>query len=214
MAKSALDKAREAPGSTKARILAAAEEVFAARGFQGASTREIAARAGVNISSLHYHWESKETLYFTVFRAIYDRIVDLLRNTLAPVLARQGKRESVLIDVTMRQLFDFFADNPNIPKLLMRRIVENEEIDVGIERDVLVPAWTVFAQWLGGRLGRRRVEDLDSRLFMLSVHSVLLVYLLDSRSYQTLLGGSVRSGVLRERVRAHAIDLVHRLLAA
>ena len=64
MTKTALDKAREAPGSTKARILTAAEEVFAARGFQGASTREIAARAGVNISSLHYHWESKETLYF------------------------------------------------------------------------------------------------------------------------------------------------------
>src|ERR1041384_7574683 len=86
MAKSAFEKAREAPGSTKARILAAAEEVFAARGFEGASTREIAARAGVNISSLHYHWESKETLYFAVFRNVFDRIVDLLQNTLAPLL--------------------------------------------------------------------------------------------------------------------------------
>jgi AcrR family transcriptional regulator len=212
MAKSALDKAREAPASPKGRILAAAEEVFAARGFSGASTREIAARAGVNISSLHYHWESKETLYFAVFRAIYDRIAGLLHHTLAPLLARPGRRAQV-IDLTMCALFDFFADNPNVPKLLMRRIVENEEIDIGIERDVLVPAWGVFAEWLG-RLGRRRVPDVESRLFMLSVHSVLLVYLLDSRPYQTLLGGSVRSGALRERVRAHAIELVHRLLAA
>jgi AcrR family transcriptional regulator len=210
--KSALEKAREAPGSTKARILAAAEEVFAGKGFQGASTREIAARAGVNISSLHYHWESKETLYFAVFRNIYDGIVDLLRNTLAPLLVRQGKREQV-IDVTMRELFDFFADNPNVPKLLMRRIVENEEIDVGIERDILAPAWTVFSEWLG-RLGRRSFSDDESRLFMLSVHSVLLVYLLDSRSYRSLLGGSVRSGPLRERVRRHVTQLVHRLLAA
>jgi AcrR family transcriptional regulator len=210
--KSALEKAREAPGSTKARILAAAEEVFAGKGFQGASTREIAARAGVNISSLHYHWESKETLYFAVFRNIYDGIVDLLRNTLAPLLVRQGKREQA-IDVTMRELFDFFADNPNVPKLLMRRIVENEEIDVGIERDVLAPAWTVFSEWLG-RLGRRSFSDDESRLFMLSVHSVLLVYLLDSRSYRSLLGGSVRSGPLRERVRRHVTQLVHRLLAA
>jgi AcrR family transcriptional regulator len=210
--KSALEKAREAPGSTKARILAAAEEVFAGKGFQGASTREIAARAGVNISSLHYHWESKETLYFAVFRNIYDGIVDLLRNTLAPLLVRQGKREQA-IDVTMRELFDFFADNPNVPKLLMRRIVENEEIDVGIERDVLAPAWTVFSEWLG-RLGRRPFSDDESRLFMLSVHSVLLVYLLDSRSYRSLLGGSVRSGPLRERVRRHVTQLVHRLLAA
>jgi AcrR family transcriptional regulator len=59
VAKTALEKAREAPGSTKARILAAAEAVFAEKGFQGASTREIAGRAAVNISSLHYHWESK-----------------------------------------------------------------------------------------------------------------------------------------------------------
>src|ERR1043166_1179893 len=103
MAKTALDKAREAPGSTKGRILAAAEEVFAAKGFQGASTREIATRAGVNISSLHYHWESKETLYFAVFRNIYEQIVDLLRNTLAPLLARQEARASAL-GVTQRHL--------------------------------------------------------------------------------------------------------------
>src|SRR5258706_1983258 len=77
--RSALEKAREAPASTKARILAAAEEVFAAKGFAGASTREIAAQARVNISSLHYHWESKETLYLAVFQNIYDRILDVIR---------------------------------------------------------------------------------------------------------------------------------------
>ena len=211
MAKSALEKAREAPGSTKARILVAAEEVFAARGFPGASTREIAARAGVNISSLHYHWESKETLYFAVFRNIFDRIVDLLRNTLEPLVACEGSRDAA-IATTMHQLFDFFADNPNVPKLLVRRIVDNEEIDVGIERDLLEPAGGVFSQWLS-RLGRAPTSDEESRLFMLSVHSVLLVYLLDSRSYRGLLGGSVRSGPLRARVRDHVTQVVQRLLA-
>jgi AcrR family transcriptional regulator len=212
MTKSALDKAREAPTSTKGRILAAAEEVFAAKGFQGASTREIAARAGVNISSLHYHWESKETLYFTVFRNIFDQIVALLRDTLAPVLERQVRRESA-IELTMRELFDFFADNPNVPKLLMRRIVENEELDIGIEREVLLPAWGVFAEWLT-RYGRKPVSEEESRFFMLSLHSVMLVYLLDSRSYRTLLGGSVRTGPLRDRVREHVTQLVNRLLSA
>jgi len=209
--KSALQKAREAPGSTKARILAAAEEAFAARGFQGASTREIAARAHVNISSLHYHWASKETLYFAVFEDIFDRIVDLLQNTLAPLLARPGRREEI-VAVAMGGLFDFFADHPNVPKLLLRRIVENDEIDVGIERDILVPAWGVFAEWLA-RIGRRRFSSEESRLFMLSVHSVLLVYLLDSRSYRSLLGGSVRTAPLRDQIRRHVITLVHRLLA-
>jgi AcrR family transcriptional regulator len=211
VAKTALEKAREAPGSTKARILSAAEEVFAARGFEGASTREIAARAGVNISSLHYHWESKETLYVAVFRNIYDQIVALLQNTLAPLLAHHREPEAV-IDLVMRQLFDFFADNPHVPKLLVRRIIENEDSDVGIERDILTPAWTVFSEWLS-RLGRRKFSDTESRLFMLSVQTVLLVYLLDSHSYRSLLGGSTRVSPLREQVRDHVINLVHQLLA-
>jgi AcrR family transcriptional regulator len=209
--KTALDKAREAPGSTKARILTAATEVFAARGYRGASTRDIAARAGVNISSLHYHWASKETLYSAVLRDIYDQLTGLLGSTLAPVLESHLDQRQV-VDLAMRQLFDFFADNPNVPKMLMRRIVEGEELE-GIDRDILVPAWGVFADWLT-KVGRRRFSDAESRFFMLSVHSVLLVYLLDSKAYQSVLGASVRGTDLREQLRQHVTELVHRLLAS
>ena len=212
MAKTALEKAREAPGSTKARILTAAEEVFAAKGFEGASTREIAARAGVNISSLHYHWESKETLYYAVFRNIFDQLVDLLGNTLTPLLAGQQEHEAA-IRIAMPPLFDFFADNPNVPKLLLRRVVENEDVDVGVEQDVLLPAWRTFTEWLG-RVGRQRLPESESRFFMLTVYAVVLVYLLDSRSYQTLLGGSVRQEPTRGAVRDHIVRVVVRLLAA
>jgi len=43
---------------------------------------------------------------------------------------------------------------------------------------------------------------------------VLLVYLLDSTAYRSLLGGSVHAAPIREQVRRHVIELVHRLLAA
>ena len=209
--RSALERAREAPQSTKARILATAEDVFARRGFAGAATREIAAQAGVNISSLHYHWESKETLYFAVFRNVFDQIVHLLENTLPPLLGRHRDKRAV-VDVAMGALFDFFAGNPNVPKLLLRRIIDDTDSDLGIERDVLAPSWEQFSAWLA-RLGRP-FTDAESRLFMLSVHSVLLVYLLDSSAYRSLLGGSVHAAPIRDQVRRHVIELVHRLLAA
>jgi AcrR family transcriptional regulator len=210
VSKTALDKAREAPRSTKARILAAAEEVFAARGFAGASTREIAARAGVNISSLHYHWASKETLYLAVFRNVFDHITELLGKAVQGVQAAQlDRREAV--DRVMAEAFDYFADHPNVTRLLVRRIVEDQEGDAGLERDVLEPAWSMFDAWLG--LGVSRPPG-ESRLFMLSLYSVVLVYLLDSQAYQGLLGGSVRESPLREQVRAHVLHLVHTLLGA
>jgi AcrR family transcriptional regulator len=208
--RSALQKARDAPASTKARILAAAEQVFAAKGFEGASTREIAALAHVNISSLHYHWESKETLYFAVFQNIYDRIVELIRTS---VPTRAGEvATGAVVDTAMGRLFDFFADNPNLPKLMVRRLLENDASGVEIERDILIPAWKTFAG-ITSEVGGRSLKSLDSQLFMLTVHSVLLTFLLDSRQYVSLLGGSVYGPELRKRVRAYVINLVKTLTA-
>jgi len=209
----ALRRTREAPASTKARILAAAEEIFANKGFAGASTREIAGEARVNISSLHYHWESKETLYFAVFQNIYDRILEVVRRSLPAATGGRGAgSRNAVVEQAMGALFDFFADHPTIPKLLVRRLLENEESHVDIERNILVPAWRVFAGWTAEFSGRRR-RELDSQLFMLTVHSVLLLFLLDSRHFTSLLGSSVYSPGMRRRVRAHIIDLVERMMA-
>jgi AcrR family transcriptional regulator len=208
--RSALQKVREAPESTKARILATAEQVFAAKGFAGASTREIAARAQVNISSLHYHWESKETLYLAVFQDVFDRILDRVRTTI-PARPERSQSMPDVVEKAMGALFDFFADHPNIPKLLVHRLLENDQNQVAVERDVFVPAWQVFAQWFREYRGRT-LRDLDAQLFMLTVHSVLLLFLLDSRHFNSVLGGSVYGPELRPRLRAYIIELVQKLL--
>ncbi|TMR88526.1 TetR/AcrR family transcriptional regulator [Nonomuraea basaltis] len=51
------------PERTKARILQAALEEFAAKGFAGARVSEIAARAGVNKQLISYYFGGKEGLY-------------------------------------------------------------------------------------------------------------------------------------------------------
>lgn len=210
MPRTALKKARESPSSTKARILAAAEEVFASKGFEGASTRDIAAAAGVNISSLHYHWESKETLYFAVFQDIYDRLVDLVRSSIPESTLRQPASRKI-IDDAMGLLFDFFAEHPNVPKLLVRRLLEADTNTSEIERDILLPAWRNFALWTAEH-GQSRLSELEARMFMLTVHSVMLLYMLDSQPFVALLGSSIRSPELRPQVRDHMTRLVHSLL--
>ncbi|MBX3027695.1 TetR/AcrR family transcriptional regulator [bacterium] len=211
MPRAALKKVREAPESTKARILRAAEAVFAARGFDGASTREIAAAAGVNISSLHYHWESKETLYFAVFAHVYDRILELVRSSIPDAsMERPASRE--VVDDVMGRLYDFFADNPTIPRLMVRRLLETGTDTSDIEREILLPAWRGFATWTYDL--SKVVSAEDAPIMMLTVHSVLLLFMLDSQQFAALLGGSVRSPDMRARLRPHIIDLVHVLIRA
>ena len=209
MTRTALQKAREAPRSTKARILTAAEEVFATKGFAGASTREIAAMASVNISSLHYHWESKETLYFAVFQNIYDRILEVVRASLPDSPPEKSARS--VIDEAMGRLFDFFADHPNVPKLMVRRLLESSENELEIERNIAIPAWRLFSVWMAQ--SGQKLKESDAQIFMLTIHAVLLLFLLDSPQFLSLLGGSARSPELRPRIRTYIIRLVHKLLA-
>jgi TetR/AcrR family transcriptional regulator len=54
-------------------ILEAAEHVFAAMGFDGATTADIAARAGLPKANVHYYFGTKEKIY----RAVLDNILDL-----------------------------------------------------------------------------------------------------------------------------------------
>src|SRR5689334_20452666 len=64
---------RELPQAdeVRTRILAAAEEVFAERGYLGATTREIAERAGIGKRMLFYYFSSKDVVY----RAVLERII-------------------------------------------------------------------------------------------------------------------------------------------
>ena len=48
---------------TKARLIEAAGEEFAAHGFEGATIRSISKRANTNIAAVNYHFGDKENLY-------------------------------------------------------------------------------------------------------------------------------------------------------
>ncbi len=58
-----LSDSRMANEEARARILEAAGPMFAAKGYQGATIREICEAAGVNLAAVNYHFRNKRTLY-------------------------------------------------------------------------------------------------------------------------------------------------------
>jgi AcrR family transcriptional regulator len=87
-------------------LLAAATELFAARGFHGTSIREIAERAGANVAATHYHHGSKEGLYLEVLRDQFARVrvaLDRRGATSSPAVLRRATRAQ-LVDLLERRM--------------------------------------------------------------------------------------------------------------
>ena len=68
-------KPRKDAQETQQRLLAAAAEVFAERGFWEATHAEICEKAKANIAAMNYHFGSKEQLYVEAWRHAFERAV-------------------------------------------------------------------------------------------------------------------------------------------
>jgi AcrR family transcriptional regulator len=67
----------------RSRLLAAAVEAFAARGFHGTTTRDIAAAAGMSPAALYVHHRSKEELLHLISRAGHEVTLALVEEAVA-----------------------------------------------------------------------------------------------------------------------------------
>jgi AcrR family transcriptional regulator len=86
-----------------ARILEAAAQVFEDRGFEGATTEAIAARAGVSIGSLYQYFPGKAA----VFRALADRFLTQIRGVFASVVAPELAEQP--LDLLVGQAVDTYS---------------------------------------------------------------------------------------------------------
>lgn len=63
---------RETTDDRRRAIAAAARQLIVEKGFEGLRTRDIAARVGINVATLHYHVPTKETLIGLVAETMID----------------------------------------------------------------------------------------------------------------------------------------------
>ena len=99
--------------STKNKILDAAELLFADKGFNGTSLREITSLAEVNLAAVNYHFGSKKEL----IKAVMSRYMD----ELSPNLERSLKQVYMLEKPTLIQVFSAFVE----PLLTLNTFREN-----------------------------------------------------------------------------------------
>jgi len=137
--------------ATRERIVEAALEAFAEKGFHGASTRDIAERAGTNQGLITYHFRSKDELW----RAAADRIFALLAKRMTGQLGalpsedpRERAREAIRIYVR------FAAAHPELFRLMVDEGKNSERRMKWLVDTHLRPRYEQFMRPRDTRIGK------------------------------------------------------------
>ncbi len=103
--------------NTEEKILEAAKEVFLEKGNDGTRMQEIADKAGINKSLLHYYYRSKEKLFAAVFKYAFSQF--------APRIFSAFKDDEdffALIRNFISVYIDIVSKNPFIPLFIINEI--------------------------------------------------------------------------------------------
>ncbi len=157
---------------TRDRILDEAEALFARKGFQAVSVREITSAAHCNLAAVNYHFGNKENLYLEVFRSRWavraKRVHESFRKSLAG-------RDSLSPRAVVRALAQAFLEGPlsdeerlRHSQLMSREMTQPTAAFEQVAEQVIKP----FFKELAAKLSSVLPDAMGEEREMLNVFSI------------------------------------------
>ncbi len=154
--------------NSKSRILEAATTLFAQKGFDGTSIREICKKANVNLCMISYYWGGKQELYNGIIENLLEKQIEYSKGFLD--LNKNPKDMSIdectsLLTTIADKFVDFFYTNIS-SDLIVLLLKEQQRPDFIVKSPVLDYMRSVVARVLNKEPDDRLV--IFKTLFLLS----------------------------------------------
>lgn len=139
-------QAADQPGegqNARERLIRAGLEIFGESGFAAATTRQIAARAGVNLAAIPYYFGTKEELFAACIEALlafaHERFIELRTQTLAELDEPDITRPRILalLERFLMAIFSLITDEairPYAPLVLREHLMPGRAFECLYER--------------------------------------------------------------------------------
>jgi TetR/AcrR family transcriptional regulator len=125
---------RPSADATRKRILAAALDLFSELSFDGATTREIAAKAGVTQPLLNYHFSSKDDLWRAAVDGLFAELNEALTSRAQGL---RGVDELTVAKLVVREFIYFSAAHPQLHRIITQECKsDGPRMDWLVERHI------------------------------------------------------------------------------
>jgi AcrR family transcriptional regulator len=153
------------------KIIEIATKLFAEKGYQTVSTREIADYLGINISTFHYHTGGKSNLYKSVIESLYQRELQVLNQPILDFEESNFSDKKKVQDTLLRALegfLDLMLKDPHRAQLYVRRWLEWPDEFMPQEVKVTLKTFQPLKEFLEKAKSKKSIRDTDSSIFIRS----------------------------------------------
>lgn len=191
-------------------ILAAAEQEFLTKGYDGARTTSIAQAAGVTHAMLHYYFRTKAQL----FERIVDEKFETMSHSMFAIMGDPSLPIVERIKGGIEAHFDFVAQNPLLPRFIINEIISRpERYDVLYKRvgAIIDNVYRGLQSEINRSAERGEIERIDIKMLFISIMSLNIFTFLAYPFMEPLMGELManRERFLAER-KAENIETILR----
>ena len=170
--------------NTEDKILAAAEEVFQEKGYDGTRMQEVADHAGINKGLLHYYFKSKDKLFEAIFSVALNRMVAKIAAILEMELSLEEK-----IGMIVDQYMALLLRNPQLPRFVLNELHKNADTFVGKHNSSAAKtAFRHFALSVDREASAGRIAQTDARQLFVNMMSLVIFPFVGRPLLQVVMG--------------------------
>jgi AcrR family transcriptional regulator len=157
----AITQQRFSAEDRKNQILQVATELFASKGYEGATTREIARRAKVNEAIIFRHFPTKEELYWTVIEAKMrgGGGKDFMREILMPGKSLRETFSNLAETILRRREKD-----QTLSRLLFFSALENHRLSHRFFQSYVADFYELLADYIQERITQGDFRNIDAQM--------------------------------------------------
>jgi len=192
--------------STKEALLRAAKKVFARKGYDGATVKDIAESAGVNVSLVSYHFDGKEKLFQTCIEQFaHSRLASAEKFLKGPESLEDMR---IRLGLMAEEFFEYNLSEPDMNEIMHRDCGANNPLTDGIYRTVFMKVFSTITEFFSTAQKReilaKEIVVEDRALLFLGG----LIHVVRTEGIrQKLLGISLKDSDFRERILKSAVRM-------
>lgn len=187
---------------TQTRLLETAIREFGAKGLEGASTREIAAKAGTAMSSITYHFGGKEGLYRAAAEHIAAKMSEVTHNLAIEAMAQAASPQEArdLIKLILGRVLEKVSRSQNEALFIVREQMNPTEAFNTIYKGAMGPLWHNMAQLVSVATGH---DDMRTcRIVTMMLLGQVISIRAGRAIFERLVGTSLDDRDLLDQIKA------------